>query len=81
MIDDSYRPIDSIRKLGHVPVLIIHSRADEVIPFHHGEELYEAAQEPKEFWAVNKVRHIAAFTEEENRQRLIAYLHKLLQKH
>jgi hypothetical protein len=32
-----------------IPVLIMHSRADETIPFSHGEALYQAANEPKEF--------------------------------
>ncbi|TVQ66342.1 MAG: alpha/beta hydrolase [Balneolaceae bacterium] len=35
--------IDEIRK----PVMIAHSRNDEVIPYHHGQKLYEAASEPK----------------------------------
>jgi len=37
--------------LGNVkcPVLIIHSRDDEEIPFTHGEKLYETAADPKEF--------------------------------
>ncbi len=31
------------------PVLIMHSPADEVIPFSHGQRLFAAAAEPKEF--------------------------------
>ncbi len=31
-----------------VPVLVIHSRNDEIIPFRHGEALYQAANEPRE---------------------------------
>lgn len=31
------------------PVLIIHSRDDELIPFRQGQELYEVANGPKEF--------------------------------
>jgi len=31
------------------PVLVVHSPDDEIIPFHHGEALYEAASDPKEF--------------------------------
>lgn len=31
------------------PVLIIHSPQDEIIPFHHGQRLYEAANDPKFF--------------------------------
>jgi pimeloyl-ACP methyl ester carboxylesterase len=31
----------------HVPLLIIHSREDRVIPFHHAERLFEVANNPK----------------------------------
>lgn len=33
----------------HVPVLVVHSPDDEIIPFSHGKALFEAANEPKEF--------------------------------
>ena len=29
------------------PVLVVHSRDDEIVPFHHGEAIFAAAQEPK----------------------------------
>ena len=32
-----------------VPVLVIHSRDDEIIPFHHGERLYDSLNGPKAF--------------------------------
>lgn len=37
--------------LGRVnsPVLIVHSRDDEIMPFSHGRRLFEMANEPKEF--------------------------------
>jgi fermentation-respiration switch protein FrsA (DUF1100 family) len=31
------------------PVLIAHSRQDEIVPFTHGQRLYAAAHEPKQF--------------------------------
>jgi len=31
------------------PVLILHSREDEIVPFVHGERLFAAAREPKQF--------------------------------
>jgi len=34
------------------PVLIIHSRDDEIIPFYHGEALFAAARGPKELVAI-----------------------------
>ena len=31
------------------PVLIVHSRHDEIMPFSHGRRLFEMAKEPKKF--------------------------------
>jgi hypothetical protein len=31
----------------HCPVLVVHSRDDEIIPYHHGEAIFEAAPEPR----------------------------------
>lgn len=44
----SYNTIDNVRLLN-CPALIIHSRNDDVVPFEFGLQLYEAANEPKEF--------------------------------
>jgi len=40
---------DTMRSLQKVrsPVLVVHSRDDRLIPFHHGQRLFEAAGEPK----------------------------------
>jgi fermentation-respiration switch protein FrsA (DUF1100 family) len=43
----SYKTIDYIKKV-RCPVMIIHSRNDEVVPFEFGLEVYEAANGPKE---------------------------------
>jgi fermentation-respiration switch protein FrsA (DUF1100 family) len=41
--------LDTIGALAEVrcPVLVIHSTADEIIPYAHGEKLFAAAREPK----------------------------------
>ena len=44
----SYRTIDYVKDV-RCPVMIIHSRSDDVVSFEFGLELYEAANEPKEF--------------------------------
>jgi fermentation-respiration switch protein FrsA (DUF1100 family) len=44
----SYSAIDYIRGVN-CPVLIVHSRDDEMIPVSHGRRLFEAANEPKQF--------------------------------
>ena len=42
---------DSLGAIGSIkaPVLVAHSREDDIIPFAHGKALYDAAQEPKRF--------------------------------
>ncbi len=44
----SYKTEDYIKKID-CPILIIHSRNDEIIPFEFGLRLYDTAKEPKEF--------------------------------
>jgi len=44
----AYRTIDYVRDV-HCPIMLIYSRNDEVVPYKFGLELYEAANEPKEF--------------------------------
>ena len=36
-------------KRVNCPILVIHSINDDIIPFSHGRQLFEAAKEPKEF--------------------------------
>lgn len=45
---------DALEALGRVssPVLIAHSRQDDIVPFHHGERLFAAAKGPKAFLAL-----------------------------
>jgi fermentation-respiration switch protein FrsA (DUF1100 family) len=54
----------TIRHLATVqcPVLIIHSRDDEIIPFYHGEALFGTARGPKELVAI-RGSHNSAFLE------------------
>jgi len=48
-----FRTSDYLKKVN-CPVLIIHSRNDEIIPFEFGRRLYEeAAKEPKEFLEIS----------------------------
>ncbi len=47
------------RKIGkvHCPVLVMHGRADRVIPFWHGQKLFELANEPKRCLWVERADH------------------------
>lgn len=41
----------------HVPLLIIHGDADEIVPFSQGQAVFERANQPKTFWGVRHARH------------------------
>ncbi len=42
-------PTGDFLKSVSCPVLVVHSRDDEIIPFGHGQSLFEIASEPKQF--------------------------------
>ncbi|HUS46606.1 MAG TPA: alpha/beta hydrolase [Phycisphaerae bacterium] len=48
----SYATVEYVRDV-RCPVLVVHSRDDELIPFHHGQTVFEAASQPKEFLEIN----------------------------
>jgi len=48
-----YDNLKRIVKIG-CPLLIVHSRDDEIIPFEHGKRLFEAANDPKQLL---EIRH------------------------
>ncbi|MGQ0752195.1 MAG: alpha/beta hydrolase [Betaproteobacteria bacterium] len=43
-----YNTLANLARIS-APVLVAHSREDEIVPFSHGERLYAAASEPKQF--------------------------------
>ncbi len=53
---DKFRNIDKIKKVN-CPVLVMHGKADEVIPFQHGQQLFAAAPEPKLSLWVDEAGH------------------------
>ncbi|MCG2582165.1 MAG: alpha/beta hydrolase [Marinobacter sp.] len=59
-ITDDYEGVDLITRISPVPLMVIHSVRDGIIPFHHGEALFEAAAEPKQFLPTD-TPHAATF--------------------
>ncbi len=51
--------MDSLSKIPALkcPLLVIHGSQDEVVPFWMGQELFEAAPEPKRFVEIRGARH------------------------
>lgn len=60
-------PFDSVRKIAQVtaPVLVLHSRSDDVIPFEEGKKLFDAAAGAKAFAEVRGGHLTAADVEGE----------------
>lgn len=48
LVSNRFESIKRIKKIN-IPKLIIHSEEDDLIPFYHGEKLFEEAYEPKLF--------------------------------
>ncbi|HTP03955.1 MAG TPA: alpha/beta hydrolase [Nitrospirota bacterium] len=80
LVSDAYSPIRWIREVSYVPVLIIHGDQDPVVPMHHGQMLYEAARDPKEFWETTAPGHVTSFADAGVRDKLVRYLTAQLQK-
>ena len=80
LVSDAYSPIRWIREVSSVPVLIIHGDQDPVVPMHHGQMLYEAARDPKEFWETTAPGHVTSFADAGVRDKLVRYLTTQLQK-
>jgi fermentation-respiration switch protein FrsA (DUF1100 family) len=50
---------DTLGTVGGIraPVLVLHGDADEVVPFRHGQAVFEAAREPKWFFRIPGAHH------------------------
>lgn len=51
-INNQYAPVKVIGELSPMPLLLIHSRDDQVVPFSQGQALFRAAQQPKTFYVI-----------------------------
>lgn len=67
-----YDPQDSIAGI-RAPLLLLHSEEDEVIPYAHGEALYQAAGPQREFQRLRGA-HIASLRDPAVRGRLVTFM-------
>lgn len=75
-VDNSYRPLNSVAQISPVPLMLMHSQQDEIIPFEHVQKLYEVAEQPKILKVVDG-SHNYIFHKNENREILLEYLSSL----
>lgn len=73
LMTGQYDAEDAIGHLGDLPVLLIHSQDDPVVPFHHMQQLSEKAPENTRT-LITTGRHIAALRLKENRDALLSFI-------
>ena len=78
-INDEYEGTEHIANISPTPVMIIHSVRDGIIPFHHGKELFDAAEEPKEFVQTD-TPHAATFVIPAYREKVIEFMEAAAQE-
>jgi uncharacterized protein len=72
-------PLEAVRGI-HVPLLIIHGTADNLIDFHYSVSVYEQANQPKELWLIPGARHndIIEVGGEEYRRRVVEFFDRTI---
>ena len=69
------RPAEDAARLREegVPLFIVHSTADEVVPFEHAE-LFATAYPDAAFWKIEGFEHVEAYTHPEYRGKILNFL-------
>ncbi len=62
LLDESYSGENYIASVSPIPLLLIHGKANHVIPWQHSEKLYSLAKEPKRLILIPDGEHIDAFS-------------------
>ena len=63
LLKDRYDSINKIEKIN-TPILIMHGKKDDIIPFSMGEELFEKANEPKYSYFTSDDVHMMEFNDQ-----------------
>lgn len=63
LLDESCSGENYIASVSPIPLLLIHGKADHVIPWQHSEKLYSLAKEPKRLILIPDGEHIDAFSD------------------
>ena len=71
---------DAVERMGAKPLLLIHARGDEVVPYTHSEELYERAAEPKRLLLLEGGDHRSAQHDAELQGESLRWLARAMQR-
>jgi hypothetical protein len=70
---ERYDPINWVKRLPAVPLLVMHSEEDSVVPYQMGRTIYLSADSPKR-WIDNKGGHIKTFRHKDLRTEVLEFL-------
>ena len=70
---DPMPPAEAASRIAPVPVLIVHGDQDIYFPPDHGQQLYDAAKEPKELWMISGFGHAERHTDAALVERIAAW--------
>jgi len=73
---DPMPPAAAAALISPTPVLIIHGDKDIYFPPDHGQQLYDAAAEPKELWMIPGFGHAERHTDDALVDRMVAWADK-----
>ena len=73
---DPLPPAEAAALITPTPVLIVHGDKDIYFPPDHGQQLYDAAREPKELWMIHGFGHAERHTDDALADRLAAWADK-----
>lgn len=65
---NTYDPLTAIAALSPLPILIIHSETDRVVPVRHASLLYGAARAPKTLWRLPNGAHAQTLRDPANNE-------------
>lgn len=69
LITNEYSTIKDIPQISPATLLVIHGDRDITVPIHHGRQLFELAQSPKEFWQIPDGEHVDTFFRQDSNYR------------
>lgn len=73
LVPDRYSPIRNISAIAPIPLLVVASEIDPIVPIEHTRALFLAAPQPKTMH-VYRGPHVSTFTQRENRDVLLEFL-------
>jgi pimeloyl-ACP methyl ester carboxylesterase len=73
---DPMPPAEAAALISPTPLLIVHGDQDIYFPPDHGQQLYDAAREPKEYWMLPGFGHAERHTDDPLIDRIVGWIEK-----